>query len=305
MNYRHSFHAGNFADVHKHVALLALLHAMQRKDRGLLYLDTHAGAGAYDLASAATHKGAEARAGILRLAAHTPLRALELRDYLRVVQDWQQRRGERHSYPGSPVIAARTLRPQDRALCCELSPRECRALERALAGARRVRVECGDGYQRLRSSLPAPERRSLLLIDPPYETPATEWDQARRALELALTRQANAVAALWYPIKDEHGSRAAQRLEREFGVPATRLELWLYPRDARIGLNGSGLLIVQPPHHFQERATEWQRELWSILDTSGRGGNGVHGTAASSPSGAAASTGAAGAAAGTRHHAGA
>jgi 23S rRNA (adenine2030-N6)-methyltransferase len=304
VKYRHSFHAGNFADVHKHVALLALLRAMQRKDRGLLYLDTHAGAGSYDLAAAATRKGAEARGGILRLAAHAPLRAPELRDYLQAVQDWQHHNGGRHSYPGSAVIAARALRPQDRALCCELSPGECRALERALAGVRRVRIECGDGYQRLQSSLPAPERRSLLLIDPPYETPAAEWDQARRALELALTRQANVVAALWYPIKDEHNSRAAQRLERELAVPVTRLELWLYPRDACIGLNGSGLLIVQPPHRFQERATEWQRELWSVLDTDSRGGNSVHGTAASNPSGAAAA-GAAGMASGPRHHAGA
>jgi 23S rRNA (adenine2030-N6)-methyltransferase len=282
VKYRHSFHAGNFADVHKHVTLLALLRSMQRKDKGLLYLDTHAGAGAYDLAGPASHHGAEARGGVRQLAGRTPV-APELSEYLQAVEAWQRHCADRHSYPGSPAIAAQALRPQDRGICCELLPRECRALERTLGGYRRMRIECGDGYRALRAHLPAPERRSLILIDPPYET-AAEWDQSERAVGEILDRQANAVVALWYPIKDTRRSVAGGIRARGLSVPATRLELWLYPRDSRVGLNGSGMLIVHPPYRFEERAAEWQRELWSLLDSEQRGGQSVLGLAPSSSS---------------------
>src|SRR5271168_126035 len=135
MKYRHSFHAGNFADVHKHVALLALLRALQRKDKGFLYVDTHAGAGRYDLGAPETHHGAEAKHGVTALlAAAAGLRADELKDYRDAIAAQRSAPQDANAYPGSPLLAAQLLRAQDRGVCCEILPPECRALERALGG---------------------------------------------------------------------------------------------------------------------------------------------------------------------------
>ncbi|MGH8140916.1 MAG: 23S rRNA (adenine(2030)-N(6))-methyltransferase RlmJ [Steroidobacteraceae bacterium] len=276
MKYRHSFHAGNFADVHKHVALLALLRAMQRKDKGFLYLDTHAGAGCYDLADLSTHHGAEARHGVTALMAAAEPAAAELRDYRAQVAAARAALDGPRIYPGSSLLAARVLRPQDRGLCCELLARECRALERAVGAFPGMRTECGDGFHCLQASLPPALRRSLVLIDPPYENPAEEIGHALTAIAAALARLANAVIALWYPIKDERWLASwQQRIARELSAPAVCLELWLYPRDARVALNGSGLLIVNPPYRFAQCADAWQRELRGLLDGTGLGGSAV------------------------------
>ncbi len=275
MKYRHGLHAGNFADVHKHVTLLALLRAMQRKDKGFLYLDTHAGAGRYDLGAAETHHGAEARFGASAvLSAAATLQAEELRDYLEAVGALRATPGNAAASPGSPWRAAHALRPQDRGVCGEIVPAECRALERALGGWRRVRAECADGYQRLPALLPPRERRCLMLIDPPYERPAAELDQALQAVTGALARLANAVIALWYPIKDERALQPwQQRLQLQLAAPALSLELWIYPRDSRVSLNGSGVLIVNPPYQFEQRALQWQGELQPLLDKPRHGGS--------------------------------
>lgn len=275
MKYRHGFHAGNFADVHKHVALCALLQAMQRKDKGLFYLDTHAGAGCYDLAAPATHRGGEARHGITPLLAAAPrLIAPELRFYCEQVQALRLETSRPTAYPGSPWLAARLLRLQDRGLCCEWLPAECRALERTLGGLRRMRIECADGYGQLRAVLPPAERRALVLIDPPYEEPGPELERALEAIGVILERLANSVIALWYPIKDERALAPwLRRVAQQLHTPTLELELWIYARDSRVGLNGSGLLVVNPPYQFEQRACEWQRELQRTLDPIGRGGS--------------------------------
>jgi len=171
MKYRHSFHAGNFADVHKHIALLALLRALKKKGKGFLYLETHAGRGGYDLSG----HPAEAAGGVGRFleAQHE---APELRDYAAVIAALRARTARRHLYPGSPLVAAAELRAQDRAVLIELQGAEAHALEQSLstlADARAsglpVRVERGDGFLRLKAFLPPPERRGLTFIDPPYE----------------------------------------------------------------------------------------------------------------------------------------
>ena len=275
MKYRHSFHAGNFADVHKHVALCALLRTLQRKDKGFFYLDTHAGAGRYDLAGPDSHNGAEARYGVTALmAAASQLQAEELQSYCEQIAALRASLDSPQAYPGSPWLAARLLRAQDRGLACEILPAECRALERSLGGLRRMRVECGDGYQQLRAVLPPRERRCLVLIDPPYENPAAELDHALQAIHLTLEQLSNAVIALWYPIKDERTLVPwLARVEQQVKLPSLSLELWLYPRDSRVGLNGSGLLLVNPPYQFQARAETWQQELRRVLDRSERGGS--------------------------------
>ncbi|HEY4973602.1 MAG TPA: 23S rRNA (adenine(2030)-N(6))-methyltransferase RlmJ [Steroidobacteraceae bacterium] len=275
MKYRHSFHAGNFADVHKHVALLALLRDMQRKDKGFLYLDTHAGAGRYDLSGPQAHRGAESRHGIATLlAAAATQQAAEINDYRDAVAALRAEIGEPHAYPGSPWLAAHTLRAQDRGICWEILPSECRALERALGGFRRMRTECADGYQQLSAVLPSRERRCLLLIDPPYENPSAELDQALQNIASSLQRLANTVVLMWYPIKDERTLAPwLARVERALSAPTLSLELWIYPRDSRVGLNGSGLLLVNPPYQFEQRAALWQQQLHAVLDKARHGGS--------------------------------
>lgn len=277
MKYRHRFHAGNFADVHKHVTLLALLRAMQRKDKGFLYLDTHAGAGRYDLSSAETHHGMEARHGVTALmAAAATLQSESLRDYCDAVAAQRDALAQATIYPGSPWLAAHRLRAQDRGVCCEILPSECRALERTLGGFRRMRVECADGYQHLRAVLPPRERRSLILIDPPYEDPAAELVHATQAILASLERLSNAVIALWYPIKDESTLIPwLKRIERQIGAPTLSLELWIYRRDSHVALNGSGILLINPPYQFEQAATSWQAELQPLLDTGHHGGSAV------------------------------
>jgi 23S rRNA (adenine2030-N6)-methyltransferase len=272
MKYRHSFHAGNFADVHKHVALLALIGALQRKDKGFLFLETHAGRGLYDLDSADTHQGAEARQGVGALQGahfHSP----QIENYIAALAQARAEGQSPASYPGSPVLAALKLRAQDRGLCCEIQAAECRALERALAPYPRMRCECADGYQSLRAQLPPLERRALVLIDPPYEEQSDDLARAIAAVGEVLSRLANAVIALWYPIKDERElSPWLARAADELPVPALVSELWLHPRDARVGLNGSGLLIVNPPYRLDLEMQEWLPELGAALGANRQGG---------------------------------
>jgi len=193
VKYRHGFHAGNFADVHKHVTLLSVIAALQRKDKGFLYLETHAGRGLYDLGSAATHQGAEARLGIGVLS-EAPAASPQISAYLAAIEQLRARAPEESAhYPGSPLLAAQALRPQDRGWCFEIQAAECRALERALQPFPRMRCECTDGYRGLASHFPPAERRALLFIDPPYEEQGDDLLRAIAAIDSALQRLANAV----------------------------------------------------------------------------------------------------------------
>jgi 23S rRNA (adenine2030-N6)-methyltransferase len=136
-----------------------------------------------------------------------------------------------------------------------------------------MRVLCADGYEQIKATLPPAERRCVVLIDPPYERTEQESEQALAALQLCLERLANAVILLWYPIKDERTLvRWLARVERSLPVPAVTLELWIYPRDSRVGLNGSGLLLINPPYRWAAQAEAWQRELLVVLDPGSRGG---------------------------------
>ena len=256
MKYRHSFHAGNFADVHKHVTLLALLSALQRKEKGFLYLETHSGRGAYDLSG-------ESVVSHLNI---TSSSAEELQQYATALVAYRtQHRGPR-AYPGSPLLATNKLRPQDRAVFIELLQPEARALEQAVADAPHVRVEQGDGFDRFRAWWPPRERRGLILIDPPYEE-TSDFERVGAAIGEALRRFETGVIAAWYPIKDEREISAWQTGLVRGGLTCETLvaELWLYPRDSRVGLNGSGMLIVNPPYLLAERMRVWLPELQAQL----------------------------------------
>lgn len=276
MKYRHAFHAGNFADVHKHVVLLALLEALQRKDKGFLYVDTHAGDGLYDLRGPDARQGAhESADGIekLRAAATGSPPALIAR-YLEGVAAARRASGIRHAYPGSPWLAAQVLRPQDRAVCCESRTEAFVALRRALRDAARVSCENVDGFERLPALLPPVERRGLVLIDPPYEDGRDDRRRIGQALEAALRRFATGVYAVWYPIKhDADTNRWLDALRARFAQPWLSCELWLHPRDTRVGLNGSGMLVIHPPYQLDEQlrdALPWL--LQALGATAERGG---------------------------------
>jgi len=268
MKYRHSYHAGNFADVHKHIALLALMAALQKKEKGFLCLDTHAGRGGYDLSGPA----AESAAGFARLCGAS-CDAAEIRAYLAAVDSLRERFRHRFFYGGSPLLIAATLRAQDRAVLIEQQGGEAHALKEHLATLARARggggpaihVERGDGYARLKAYLPPPERRGLTLLDPPYEAPG-DFAAVGAALAEGLRRFPRGVMAAWYPIKEERTTRAwLAGVARELPAPLLSAQLWLFPRDSRVALNGSGLLVANPPHLFLERAAEWQRQLVAAL----------------------------------------
>jgi 23S rRNA (adenine2030-N6)-methyltransferase len=245
MNYRHIYHAGNFADVAKHVALMYCLGALQRKDSALFVLDSHAGRGFYDLQAAEAHKSGEAERGIQRLI-ETSFRAPPLSHYFAAIR---ARRGKRLArYPGSPALIAGGLRPQDRALFVELMPAEARAAEREVESLGRTRTEIGDGYAALKAFLPPEERRGLVLIDPPYES-LDELKSMLQAFKDAYRRWPSGVFLMWYPIRSAVQRSMVHARFEALQIPKMLFaDLAIHPDDAGVGLAGSGLMIVNPPY---------------------------------------------------------
>ncbi len=270
MNYRHQYHAGNFADVLKHTLLVALLRGLQRKEKGLLVLDTHAGRGRYDLDAASRGDSLERRPewpeGIGRLwAAHTAPAAVT--DYLARVRafDAQQRKaggtpemeaGPRY-YPGSPCLLQTLLRAQDRMVLCELHPEEHAALRRELDFEMRARIELLDGYTGIRAALPPPERRALVLIDPPYED-AREYAHLLTALQDGLRRLPGGTFAVWYPLTER--ARIDRFLHELLALklpPTWTAELTIAGPFSPIRLKGCGLLVVNPPWQLDREVAAW------------------------------------------------
>jgi 23S rRNA (adenine2030-N6)-methyltransferase len=246
VNYRHAFHAGNFADCMKHALLVWLVQAMARKDKPFLVLDTHAGVGAYDLAGGPAQRTGEAAGGILRLLGANDA---ALTDYLGVVE----RLG---LYPGSPAIVRALLRPGDRLVCCELHPEDAAALRRWAGRAPGISVHERDGYEAMTALLPPPERRGLVVVDPPYEA-IDEFTVLAARLQAAHARFATGVFAAWYPVKGRAPVRAFQTAMQESGVrDVVAVELLLRePLDAA-RLNGCGLLVINPPWQFEDAARD-------------------------------------------------
>jgi 23S rRNA (adenine2030-N6)-methyltransferase len=251
MNYRHAFHAGNFADVMKHVCLVALLRGLARKDSAWFYLDTHAGAGDYDLGSAPAQKTGEYRQGIGRLLNAAGPLPPALADYLDVIRPLLGGGDSPRRYPGSPLIAAALARQQDRLVACELNPLEFDALQAAAGGV--LHAQKSDGYQALKALLPPRERRGLTLIDPPYERP-DEFTRLAGELVAAHRRFATGVFALWYPLKDEAPVAGLKRALKAAGLRRLLVtELRLTPLPTGGMLHGCGVLVLNPPWGFAEQ----------------------------------------------------
>lgn len=276
MKYRHAYHAGNFADTMKHLVLLELLQALQRKPAEFVFIETHAGRGEYPIAGREMRATAEYRSGIGRLLENRERLDGRIRDYvelvLRLGGDPQSARLER--YPGSPLLAAAQLRPGDRAVLLEFQPAERRALERALASYRNVSVRGEDGYLALRGLLPPPQRRGLVLIDPPYEQQAEEFEHVYATLLDGLRRWATGIFAVWYPIKERTPIARFHKRLADSGVRRILYgELSLFPEDSRVALNGCGMLIVNPPWQLDSSLQALLPALHHALG--GSAGNGV------------------------------
>jgi len=250
MNYRHAFHAGNHADVFKHLCLSRLLALLARKEAPFAFLDSHAGVGLYDLEGDQASRTGEWLEGIARLWQASDLPELAA-DYLRVVGELNPDGALRH-YPGSPELARRLTRPQDRLHLNEKHPEDGRLLKENMAGDRRVAVHLGEGWHVPRALLPVAEKRGLLLIDPPFEK-ADELERCAQALKEAVGRMRQTVVAIWYPIKDlRQLKRFYQDLEKTGAPKLLRAELYVHPADDAQRLNGSGLAIANPPWGLEE-----------------------------------------------------
>jgi 23S rRNA (adenine2030-N6)-methyltransferase len=268
MNYKHIYHAGNFADVAKHVALMYCIGALRRKDAAFFVLDSHAGRGYYDLQAAEAHKSGEAERGIQRLI-ETSIGETVLADYFAAIR---ARRGKRLArYPGSPALIAGALRPQDRALFVELMPAEARAADREVASLGRIRTEIGDGYAALKAFLPPDERRGLVLIDPPYES-LDELKQMLQAFADAYRRWPSGIFLMWYPIRSAAQRRTVHARFEALGIPKMLFaDLAVHPDDAGVGLAGSGLMMVNPPYGADETLREAYNAIHKGIATPGAG----------------------------------
>jgi 23S rRNA (adenine2030-N6)-methyltransferase len=262
MNYRHGYHAGSFGDCLKQALLVWLLAALQRKATPITVLDTHAGAGGYDLAAAAAERTGEWRGGIGRLLDEPPV---PLVAYVALVQGSV-------CFPGSPMLARSVLRPEDRLICCELHPEEHAALRRRFARDVQVAVHHRDGWEALSGLLPPHPRRGLVLIDPPYEQPG-EFERLVRGLSIGHARFREGVFAAWYPIKHRAPVRAFHAALAESGIrDAVVAELYLREPTDPARLNGAGMVVVRPPYEFEPAARAILQALFERLGTGEQGG---------------------------------
>jgi 23S rRNA (adenine2030-N6)-methyltransferase len=272
MNYQHEFHAGNFADVFKHAVFCRILHYLRGKPAAFRVIETHAGAGLYDLANAKAMRGGEWQGGIGKLmdAQIPPNVAGLLSPYLDVVRAVNER-GELRTYPGSPALARAWLRPQDRLLACELVPAVAAALSRNLRGDTRIKTLPIDGWVALNAYVPPKERRGVVLVDPPYEA-EDDFHRLTNGLEVAHRKWATGIYALWYPIKGRREvDTLAKRLRRLALPKVLRAEVLVSPLSDPTRLNGAGMIVVNPPWALESELSMLLPTLAGILGRDGKG----------------------------------
>lgn len=271
MNYRHDFHAGNFADVFKHVVLTRILLYLARKPAPFRVVDTHAGSGSYDLASEAAERTAEWRDGIGRLdaAAMEPEARALIEPYLALARARDRR------YPGSPAIALALTRPFDRLLFCETEPAALARLRACMGKDRRAKAMALDGYVGLNAFVPPVERRGLVLVDPPFEA-ADEFDRLASAIPAALAKWRDGVFAVWMPLKDRRGpDRLVAALKGAGAGEVLRLELAVDRPAVEGPLVATAMVVVNPPYVLAEEMACLLPALARQLAPHGRGASRV------------------------------
>jgi 23S rRNA (adenine2030-N6)-methyltransferase len=266
MNYRHAFHAGGFADVHKHSVLTRVLLHLRLKPAAFRVIDSHAGAGRYDLCSPEPSRSGEWHDGIERLwqaRERGPLHDL-LTPYLAAVTALNPN-GTLRIYPGSPLIAQNLMRSQDRLIACEIEPRAAASLAAALRGDHRTKALAIDGWTAAGAYVPPKERRGLVLIDPPFED-AADFTRLSTMLSAAHRKWPTGIYLLWYPIKDRSAADALARRLKKLAVPSIlRCELTIGAPRAAGGLAGSGLIVVNPPFTLERDLRLLMPTLCGIL----------------------------------------
>jgi 23S rRNA (adenine2030-N6)-methyltransferase len=276
MNYRHAFHAGNFADVLKHVVLARILVYLARKDGAYRVIDTHAGAGLYDLDADEAQRTGEWEAGVgavLRAELSPQVEALlaPWRAALDAVNPGGIADGAPRHYPGSPLVAASLARPQDRLILCETEPGVRAALVAAVKGDARAKVLAVDGWQALAAYVPPRERRGLVLVDPPFEQ-AGEFQRLAEGLRTAHGRWPGGVYALWYPIKDIRAVDGFRREIARSGIPKVlRVELDIHATRQADRLSGCGMIVVNPPFTLADELRTLLGALAPVLAADGKG----------------------------------
>jgi len=269
MNYRHVFHAGNHADVLKHVVLLELIESLKRKETPFFVLDTHAGRGQYLLQGEQADKTGEARGGIFRLLTLQKLPPAVKRYMKRIAADNPV--GALVSYPGSPLLIAQSLREGDRLHACELQSDESQALKKLFAGDPRVQVHHRDGYATMKALLPpkganGKNLRGLVLIDPPYEAQEAEFPAILSALHEAFIRWPTGMYAVWYPIKQRRSLLPFLRKVAQLPCKSAFVaELQVRPDDSPLRLNGSGMLVLNPPYKLDIELSQTLPVLAKLL----------------------------------------
>ncbi|MDR3449266.1 MAG: 23S rRNA (adenine(2030)-N(6))-methyltransferase RlmJ [Alphaproteobacteria bacterium] len=274
MNYRHIFHAGNRCDVVKHAVLTLIVAHLRAKDKAFAVIDTHAGVGLYDLADERALKTDEAAQGIKALLNATPLP--QLADFYAVLRKlnpvWDGKSAEGfRTYPGSPLFAFHMLREQDRLAVCELHADDAASLRIALPADKRAQIHRRDGYEALGAFLPPPERRGLVLIDPPYEEP-DEFTRIVEHLKEAKRRWPTGIYMVWYPIKDRPTIWNFHAQLASTGMSDILCAEFIYDEETRADrLNGSGLIIVNPPWKLDEQLRDLFPALHKAMGTAYQG----------------------------------
>ena len=277
MNYRHAFHAGGFADVIKHIVLVRILTYLREKQAAFRVIDTHAGAGLYDLEAEEARRGGEWLTGIARImqARFSEQTVLLLKPYLDIVRAFNPK-GALHAYPGSPLIARGLLRPQDRLTACEVEATARKQLIDALRRDPQARVVDLDGWLALPAFVPPNERRGLVLIDPPFEA-KNEFERLATGFAAAFAKWPTGIYLLWYPAKSRRATDALARHVAALTASARpagtclRLEFSVAPQTADAALASTGLLIVNPPWTLQSEMKAILPELEKPLGQGGAG----------------------------------
>ena len=265
MDYRHAFHAGNFADVFKHTVLIGLFEALNANQTPFHFMDTHAGRGHYFLDSSESTRTGEAANGIQRLLTATRMPTL-LHVYVNLVRSLNSGKEDSVEYPGSPQLASLLLREIDRGTLCELHPDDCAALKLLFRGDARFGVHERDGYSAMNALLPPRERRGLVLIDAPFEAQEDEFRLIEKALTDVQRRWATGMFAIWYPIKLRQQVQPFHRwLTRSGFGKVLNAELLLHPDNSALRLNGCGMAIINPPWKFERQLEELLGALQSLL----------------------------------------
>jgi 23S rRNA (adenine2030-N6)-methyltransferase len=272
VNYQHEFHAGNFADVFKHAILCRILHHLRGKPAAFRVIDTHAGAGLYDLASDKAARGGEWQGGIGTLMAARTSEAVTalLSPYLEVVRAVNDSNRLR-IYPGSPALARAWLRPQDTLVACELEPGSAAALSRNLRGDVRIKTLTMDGWTALNAYVPPKERRGVVLVDPPFEA-SDDFTHLASGLSTAHRKWATGIYALWYPIKGRSEPEALAKRLRRLAIPKVlRIELLVSALSDPSRLNGAGMIVVNPPWTLENELSTLLPALAGLLGRDGAG----------------------------------